>query len=191
VGELSSRAHRALLDTLIAESAPREAVACYLDWVASWGPKTNITGAKTPEERVEILVRPVLVARQIPEPGMLIDVGAGSGSPGLVLALLRPDLKVVLLEPRLRRWVFLREVTRALGRNDISVAQVRHSQYQGPPAQTVTVRALRLPLGELAPLVVSRGLLIIFGRDERPTNGFEAQGPTTAGIQVLRRVCST
>ncbi len=191
MGEPSGRAHRALLGPLIAESEPREAVATYLDRVADWGRRVNLTGARTPEQRVKILVRPVLAARQIPDAGPLIDIGAGSGSPGLVLALLRPDIEVELLEPRLRRWVFLREVARALGRTDIKVTQVRHSHYQGPPAQTATVRALKLPLAELAPLVAPQGRLIIFGRHEHPTAGFGEEGPPAAEYQVLRRVCST
>ena len=54
-------------------------------------------------------------AAHLPEPGSLIDVGSGNGSPGLVLALVRDDLEVTLLEPRARRWAFLREAARASG----------------------------------------------------------------------------
>jgi 16S rRNA (guanine527-N7)-methyltransferase len=191
VGERPVGTHRGLLGPLVRDERALQAIATYLDLVTDWGRKVNLTGATTPEARVDVLVRPVLAAQPLPYPGHLIDIGSGSGSPGLVLALLREDLMVVLLEPRLKRWVFLREVARALGRTDIKIVQARHSQYEGPPAQTVTIRALRLPPGELAPLVIPGGRLVIFGREESATPEFEAEVPSPAGIQVLRRVCFT
>jgi 16S rRNA (guanine527-N7)-methyltransferase len=45
----------------------------------------------------------------------VIDIGSGAGLPGIPLAIARPDLDVVLLEPLLRRSEFLTEVVTALG----------------------------------------------------------------------------
>ena len=50
------------------------------------------------------------------------DVGSGAGLPGLPLALARPDLRVTLIEPLLRRADFLSEVVEALG---LKVAVIR------------------------------------------------------------------
>jgi 16S rRNA (guanine527-N7)-methyltransferase len=86
-----------------------ERVGRYLDLVAAWNPRVNLTGARTAAERVAVLVGPVAPVAEALHPGLLLDVGSGNGSPGLVLALLRPDLPVTLLEPRQRRWAFLRE----------------------------------------------------------------------------------
>ncbi|OBA59798.1 16S rRNA (guanine(527)-N(7))-methyltransferase [Mycobacterium sp. 1100029.7] len=50
------------------------------------------------------------------EPGeRIVDIGSGAGLPGLPLAIARPDLQVVLLEPLLRRSEFLKEVIAQLG----------------------------------------------------------------------------
>jgi 16S rRNA (guanine527-N7)-methyltransferase len=98
------------------------------------------------------------------QPGTLLDVGSGNGSPGLVLAALRPDLAATLLEPRQRRWAFLREAARAMGRPDIQILRQRHDQYAGPPATNVLVRALALPAAALAPLVAAGGQLLVWGR---------------------------
>jgi len=43
------------------------------------------------------------------------DIGSGAGLPGIPLALARPDLRVTLIEPLLRRSEFLREVVDGLG----------------------------------------------------------------------------
>ena len=88
-------------------------------------PRINLTGARTAEERVAILVAPSAGVGR-PGPGLLLDLGSGNGSPGLVLAALRPDLPVTLLEPRQRRWAFLREAARATGRADVDVRRCRH-----------------------------------------------------------------
>ena len=130
-------------------------LAAYLDTLADWSRRTNLTGARTAAERVRLLVADVLPAAFLPEPGTLIDVGSGNGSPGLVLALVRDDLEVTLLEPRTRRWAFLREAARASSRR-VLVLRQRHDGYRGKPARTVTLRAVALPLAELAGLVEPR-----------------------------------
>jgi 16S rRNA (guanine527-N7)-methyltransferase len=111
-----------------------------------------------------LLVADVLAAASLPVPGRLLDVGSGSGSPGLVFALLRDDLEVTLLEPRARRWAFLREAARAAGAaRPVRVLRVRHDAYEGPPAETVSLRALALPLRELDRLVAPRGRILVLG----------------------------
>jgi 16S rRNA (guanine527-N7)-methyltransferase len=119
---------------------------------------------------VRLLVGDVLPAAPLADPGSLIDVGSGNGSPGLVFALLRDDLEVTLLEPRARRWAFLREAARAAGRG-VRILRLRHDAYAGPPARTLTLRALALPLAELAGLVLPGGRVLVLGG--RP----EAGGP--------------
>jgi len=146
----------------------------------------NLTGARTPADRVALLVEAVLSAAAYALPGRLIDVGSGNGSPGLVLALVRPELSVVLLEPRQRRWSFLREACRAAGRPDVDVLRARHDQYAGPAATTVTLRGLDLSLSALAPLVAPGGRALIFGRPRVVEPGWhEENGP--AGLKVFRR----
>lgn len=45
----------------------------------------------------------------------VVDIGSGAGLPGVPLAIARPDLQVVLLDPLLRRTEFLREMVTDLG----------------------------------------------------------------------------
>jgi 16S rRNA (guanine527-N7)-methyltransferase len=160
----------------------------YLDLVAAWSARVNLTGARTPADRVAILVAPVVPAAPLLEDGLLLDVGSGNGSPGLVLAALRPDLSVVLLEPRQRRWAFLREAARALGRGDLDIRRGRHDAYAGPPARTVSLRALALPLSELAPLVSVGGRVLAWGAPLAPAASFRAEPSPRADLHVWRRV---
>jgi len=180
--------HEALLLALGLEPAGAAALGHYLDLVAAWSPRINLTGARSPAERVRVLVAPVWGAAAGLEPGLLLDVGSGNGSPGLVLAALRPDLPATLLEPRQKRWAFLREAARAMGRPDVDVRRGRHDAYEGPPAQTLSVRALALPPGELAPLVVPGGRLLVWGPEPRGDGEFFTPEPSPGpGIHARRR----
>lgn len=147
----------------------------------------NLTAAATPARRVQVLVAPVLPARARLVPGGLIDVGSGNGSPGLVLALLEPSRPVTLLEPRARRWAFLREAARAAGREDVRVLRQRHDAYAGPPAANVALRALRLSLSGLGPLVADGGRVLVFGPAPDPDPGWrrlDPPGPSAPAVFV-------
>lgn len=135
-----------------------------------------------------MLVASVLEAASLPDPGPLLDVGSGNGSPGLVLALLRDDLQVTLLEPRQRRWAFLREAARRTGRS-LEVLRLRHDQFEGPPAATVTLRALALPLAALRSLVAPGGRVLVFGArpPDDPSFLLEESRPAGRGeVHVFR-----
>jgi len=55
-----------------------------------------------------------LGSRLLVEPATVVDIGSGPGFPGIPVAILRPDLKVTLLESNARKCVFLREASRNL-----------------------------------------------------------------------------
>jgi 16S rRNA (guanine527-N7)-methyltransferase len=71
------------------------------------------------------LLNCAVVAELLPERGELVDIGSGAGLPGIVLAMLRPGLRVVLLEPLLRRSVFLEECVGTLGLPNVMVVRSR------------------------------------------------------------------
>jgi 16S rRNA (guanine527-N7)-methyltransferase len=180
-------AHLAALRSLPVPRAAEPGLLAYLDLLAAWSPRVNLTGARTPEERVATLVAPVLPVAGLPAEGSVLDLGSGNGSPGFVLALLRPDLEVTLVEPRMRRVAFLREAARATGRKDVKVFRGRHDEYPGPAAATVLVRALTLRLAELAPLTEPGGLVVVLGRPPALAPGFSQEPPLAAGLYCFRR----
>jgi 16S rRNA (guanine527-N7)-methyltransferase len=183
--------HRPLLDALGIPRPGAERLAEYLDLLARWSERVNLTGARTAEERVRILVGQALPLVSLALPGHLIDVGSGNGSPGLVFAALRDDVHVTLLEPRARRWAFLREAARRMKRDGVEVVRARHDEYDGPPATTVTLRALRLPLQEVLPLVLRGGRVLVMGHAAPPGAEFEALAePVPEGCAAFVR-CST
>lgn len=83
------------------------------------------------------------VAELIPEGSHVVDVGSGAGLPGIVLAATRADLRVTLLEPLLRRTVFLDECLDALELDNAEVLRGRAEEWAGRMgADVVTARAV-------------------------------------------------
>ena len=104
----------------------------------------------------------------IPQGALVADVGSGAGLPGLVWAITRPDLTMILIEPLLRRATFLTEAVIDLGLTDrVTVLRARAEKVITTPNWTgvdiVTARAVapmeRL-LGWTMPLLKPVGDLI-------------------------------
>lgn len=102
----------------------------------------------------------------IPTGAVVADVGSGAGLPGLVWALARPDLTVVLIESLLRRASFLTECVHELGltgRVQVLRARAESASQRPGSMDVVTARAVA-PLGTLAewgvPLIAAGGRLV-------------------------------
>jgi 16S rRNA (guanine527-N7)-methyltransferase len=100
----------------------------------------------------------------LPQGADVCDVGSGAGLPGLVLAIRRPDLRVTLVEPLLRRTTFLAEAVEHLGMDTVEVVRARAEDLHGKVSFSfVTSRALA-PLPRLLewsmPLVRPGGVLL-------------------------------
>ena len=83
----------------------------------------------------------------IPRGALVADVGSGAGLPGLVWAITRPDITMVLIEPLLRRATFLTEAVIDLGLTDrVTVLRARAEKVITTPNWTgvdiVTARAV-------------------------------------------------
>jgi 16S rRNA (guanine527-N7)-methyltransferase len=100
------------------------------------------------------LLNSAAVAELVPHPCSLIDLGSGAGLPGIVLALLLPDVQVTLLEPMLRRVTFLQECVDELQLPNARVMRGRAEDLAGRlSADVVTARAVA-PLDRLAALAL-------------------------------------
>lgn len=127
-------------------------------------------------------------------PGRAGDVGSGAGLPGLVLAIARPDVDWVLIEPMERRVAWLREQADALGLDNVEVSRSRGEDWDGPPLDAVTARAvsaLRTLLPVTAPLLRDGGELILLKGAGAPAEIAAAQkqlrkfGVSDARVEVV------
>src|SRR5690606_3950279 len=136
----------------------------FADLLAGAGVERGLIG---PREVPRLWERHILncavVEEIIPTGAKVVDIGSGAGLPGIAVGILRPDLEVTLLEPLLRRTVFLREAVELLELPNVRVVRGRAEEQKALRADVVTARAVA-PLGRLAgwalPLLHKGGALL-------------------------------
>ncbi len=159
-----------------------------------WNRKINLIARNTRLQDIvdrhflDSLTLVPILDRLAPVDATLLDVGSGAGFPGLVLKIVRPDLKVVLLEPRERRGAFLRHVIRQTGLKDIAVTAARVEEVKAAAGThaVITGRAVAdvaTFLNMVAPLAGPETLVICM-------QGVQGRGGWREGDRVSGFVCA-
>lgn len=128
------------------------------------------------------LLNSVAPASLLPDGSSVVDVGSGAGLPGIPLAILRPDLRMTLLEPLLRRHTFLEETIAELGLGDVDAVRGRAEDARDT-YDVVTCRAV-------APLTRLLGWTVHLFRPDGQLvalKGSSAQDEVAGAGAVLRR----
>jgi 16S rRNA (guanine527-N7)-methyltransferase len=173
-------------------AARQDRLTAFADLLADVGVTRGLIG---PREVPRLWQRHLLNCAVVADPALpylgsgqsVADVGSGAGLPGLVWAIVRPDVRVVLIEPLLRRSTFLTEAVTELGLAEtVTVRRDRAEDVARDPAwsgvDVVTARAvapLERLIGWTAPLLSARGRLVAL-------KGSSAQEEVDAAADALR-----
>lgn len=110
------------------------------------------------------LLNCAVLGEAIPQEVSVCDIGSGAGLPGLVLAIARPDLRITLVEPLLRRTTFLEEVVETLELTQVTVVRGRAEEVRERHSFDVVTSRAVAPLERLLrwsmPLVAPSGALV-------------------------------
>jgi 16S rRNA (guanine527-N7)-methyltransferase len=161
----------------------------YAELLATDGVTRGLIGPRETERLWDRhLLNCAVVSELLPQRGVLVDIGSGAGLPGVVLAMLRPSLQVILLEPLLRRSVFLEECVAELGLSNATVVRARAEERATAhiEADVATARAVA-PLGRLAgwaaPLLRPGGELLAI-KGQSAAEEIEAARPVLSRLGV-------
>lgn len=117
----------------------------YLALLVKWQRAVNLVSSKTLSEAWERhFVDSAQLLPLIPDHVKAIaDIGSGAGFPGLVIAVLRPDIEVSLIESDMKKCQFMRTVIRELGLKNVRVINKRIEAAHGDVSpDMVSARAL-------------------------------------------------
>lgn len=137
-----------------------EGLEAYYRELARWNRKINLTAFElvddgTDESVDRLLIEPVVASKHIPGSAKsLVDIGSGGGSPAIPLKLARPDLALTMVEVKVRKSVFLRQVARLLALDRTTVENARFEELLTRPelheaADVVSIRAVKLDVSTL------------------------------------------
>ncbi len=134
---------------LAIDAAALDRVERYFAELLRWRSRVNLVGPSDPQRIADELVADAApLAGQLVPGDLLLDIGAGSGLPGLVVALLRTDVRVELWEPRERRCAFLRAAAQAAGAENVRIV-TRRAPEEGltprVPHSVLSARAVWRP----------------------------------------------
>lgn len=144
--------------------------------LGKWNRRINLTAldveADGSDDAVDrLLVEPLLAAKLVPSTAQtMIDVGSGGGSPAIPMHLARPEIALTMVEVKVRKSVFLRQVARTLELGGARVETSRFEQLLTRPEMheafdVLTVRAVRIERTTLVGLQAflrTGGLLLNF-----------------------------
>jgi len=156
------------------------AVQAFADLLVAEGELRGLIG---PRELPRLWSRHLLnssaVAQFVPEGVSFADVGSGAGFPGVVLALMRPDVEVRLIEPMERRVAWLDYVIERLGIGNATVERARAEELHGTVTFDVVsaraVAALKKLVPWVGPLIAPGGSLVALKGERAATEIDEAE----------------
>jgi 16S rRNA (guanine527-N7)-methyltransferase len=153
----------------------------YAEFLAGAGVERGLIGPREADRLWERhLINCAVVAEAVPENARVVDIGSGAGLPGIVLAIVRPDLSITLLEPLLRRTNFLNEAVELLGLENVEVRRGRAEEVVKEFSMDVATARAVAPLERLArwalPLLRPGGELLAM-KGERAAAEIEEAAP--------------
>lgn len=155
----------------------------YVDLLRQWNSRVRLLGDRKPAALPgKHLPDCLALVRHLPALGPVADIGSGAGLPGLVLACVRPDLEIWLVESKSRKASFLLEVKARLELKRVTVVASRAEVLEDDPryghrASAVTARAVSLEevVKVGLPLLRQGGRLLAMQAQTRSPKDVEAE----------------
>ncbi|MCE9639081.1 MAG: 16S rRNA (guanine(527)-N(7))-methyltransferase RsmG [Betaproteobacteria bacterium] len=105
-------------------------LADYLALIAKWNRVHNLTAVRESAKMVSVHALDSLAVVPHLKAGSVVDVGSGAGLPGIPLALMWPQARVVLLDSNHKKAVFLRQAAIELGLKNVEVVCERAESWR-------------------------------------------------------------
>jgi 16S rRNA G527 N7-methylase RsmG len=121
-------------------------LSMYFDLRRTWSETHNVAGPRSMGSPWELDFPDAVAALLVLDAELpLVDVGTGSGTPGLLIACMDPDRVIYLVEPLAKRTAFLRVACAELGLRQVTTIRGRWPQPLKEPAVQVISRAVVSP----------------------------------------------
>jgi 16S rRNA (guanine527-N7)-methyltransferase len=108
----------------------QEKLLAYMALLQKWNKVYNLTAVREPSEMVTLHLLDSLSVLPYVNARNLLDVGSGAGLPGIVLAIVKPDLQVTTIDTVQKKAIFMRQVKGELGLENLDVVHARVESYQ-------------------------------------------------------------
>jgi 16S rRNA (guanine(527)-N(7))-methyltransferase RsmG len=149
--------------------AETDLLSKYYELVLKWNKRLHLTTVTRPLEFFERHIRESAFSESLilPSVNQVWDLGSGLGVPGMVIAILRPDLDVRLVEVSRNKALFLEEAATHLNLKNVKIVESRFEAIEGVPEEScLTVRAIERMekmIPEILRLGAKASQILVFG----------------------------
>lgn len=112
------------------DSVTQQKLLDFIALIQKWNKVHNLTAVRDPDDMVTMHLLDCLSVLPHINGATLLDVGSGAGLPGIPLALVRPDLKVTVMDSNHKKASFMRQAKAVLGMDNLQVVCGRVEKYQ-------------------------------------------------------------
>ena len=145
-------------------AAHRITLARYVALLAKWNRAYNLTAIRDPFAMIDRHVIDSLTALDFLVGTRLLDAGTGAGLPGLVLAIVRPDVRCTLLDPVRKKTRFCAHAAMTLGLDNVDIASERLAAHRPPHRYSTVISRATLSIVDLVagarPLLDTPGRIV-------------------------------
>ena len=177
--QLELRLRHAGLTSML-EAGEFDQLEQYYQLLSRWNRRINLTALSLPDFPAatldRLLVEPLLAASSLEDlPVSWFDLGSGGGSPAIPLKVVRPAIRLTMVESSSKKAAFLREAIHAVGLPDALVLDARVEalvhRVRAGSVEIVTVRALKIDeelIAAVTHLLKIGGRLLLFASETEP-----------------------
>jgi len=152
----------------------------YYNMLLKWGKKINLFSRKD----TFILARKhfqdsIFLSKLISKNSSVLDIGSGAGFPAIPLKIVRNDLKIFLVESKLKKFIFLSNVIRSLNLENMWVINKRVEDILSFDFKFdyITLKAVRIDFSLILKFLKSDGKIIKYVSQEKDKDMFKFKNP--------------
>ena len=165
----------------------RRTLAEYVALLAQWNRAYNLTAVRDPFAMIDRHVLDSLTALDLLVGNRLLDAGTGAGLPGLVLAVVRPDVRCTLLDSARKKTRFCEHAAMTLGLDNVDVVSERLSDHRPPHRYSTVISRATFSVADLVtgtrPLLDTPGRIVAM-KGPRPESELAALDRTGLEVRV-------
>ena len=170
-------------------TAQRRALAGYVALLGKWNRVYNLTAVRDPFAMIDRHVLDSLTALDFLIGARLLDAGTGAGLPGLVLAIVRPDVRCTLLDPVRKKTRFCAHAAMTLGLDNVEVVSERLDAHRPPHRYSTVISRAALAIADLVtgarPILDAPGRIIAM-KGPYPEAEINALARDEPGVGAIR-----
>ena len=162
----------------------------YLNQILKWNKTRNLVSRNLRKNDLAEHFLDCAVLQKHLMPGSVIDLGTGSGFPGICLGIIDPNRELTLVDSNRKKTSFLIHIKNELGLNSVSIKNSRLEEIEQINETNIVCRAFKEPatlLKSLENKITKKNKIILMVSEKEPlsTQGFDIAYKESEASKIL------